>query len=233
MTSAPVRLVADLPVALDFSPRARRLRLRVDPRTRGLRLTIPPRISERRALAWAAEHEDWARRALAALPEPVALRPGGTVPYRGEELLIDWDPARPRTVRREPGRLVVGGPLDSLEARIVRWLRAEAQGLLAAETRALAEAAGLAPKRIGVGDPVSRWGSCASSGNIRYSWRLVLAPDFVRRSTVAHELAHLVHMNHGPDFHALAARILGADPKPARLWLRRHGAGLHRIAPRR
>ena len=230
--TAAVRLVSDLHITIERSPRARRLRLRVDPRTRGLRLTIPPRISERRALAWAAEHEDWARRALAALPEPLALRPGGSLPFRGEDLLIDWDATRPRAVRLVPGRLILGGPAESLEPRILRWLKAEALRLIAAETRELAAAAGLDPKRIGVGDPVSRWGSCASSGNIRYSWRLVMAPDFVRRATVAHELAHLVHMNHGPDFHALAARILGADPKPARLWLRRHGASLHRIARR-
>ena len=83
--------------------------------------------------------------------------------------------------------------------------------------------------RVGIGDPLSRWGSCSSGGTIRYSWRLVMAPDFVRRATVAHEVAHLVHMNHGPVFHALVAELHGADPRPARLWLRREGAGLHGI----
>jgi len=83
--------------------------------------------------------------------------------------------------------------------------------------------------KVGVGDPVSRWGSCSASGTIRYSWRLVLAPDFVRRATVAHEVAHRVHLNHGRDFHALVATLLGADPAPARAWLRREGAGLHRF----
>ena len=56
-----------------------------------------------------------------------------------------------------------------------------------------------------------------------------MAPDFVRRATVAHEVAHLVHMNHGPDFHALVEALLGTDPAPARRWLRREGAALHRI----
>ena len=82
--------------------------------------------------------------------------------------------------------------------------------------------------RVGVGDPRSRWGSCASSGAIRYSWRLILAPPDVRRATVAHELAHLLHMDHSAAFHAAHARILGADPRPARAWLRANGAGLHR-----
>ena len=128
------------------------------------------------------------------------------------------------------GRIVVGGPADRVEARLLRWLKAEALRLLEAETRDYAARAGVVVPRVGVGDPVSRWGSCAWSGGIRYSWRLILAPDFVRRATAAHEVAHRVHMNHGPAFHALVADILGDDPAPARAWLKRHGAGLHRVA---
>src|SRR3546814_8463787 len=100
------------------------------------------------------------------------------------------------------------------------------------ETRDYAAKAGVTVGRIGVGDPLSRWGSCSESGTIRYSWRLVLAPEWVRRATVAHEVAHRDHMDHGPDFHALVERLLEADPTPARLWLRRNGAGLHRIGRR-
>ena len=104
--------------------------------------------------------------------------------------------------------------------------------MLTRETREFAAKTGARLERVGIGDPVSRWGSCSSRGAIRYSWRLILAPDFVRRATVAHEVAHLVHLNHGPDFHALVAGILGADPRPARAWLKREGAALHRIGPR-
>jgi predicted metal-dependent hydrolase len=80
---------------------------------------------------------------------------------------------------------------------------------------------------VSIGDPKGRWGSCASSGAIRYSWRLILTPGFVRRATVAHEVAHRVHMNHGARFHALVRQLYGEDPTPARAWLRRHGAQLH------
>jgi predicted metal-dependent hydrolase len=85
---------------------------------------------------------------------------------------------------------------------------------------------------VGVGDTLSRWGSCSSSGAIRYSWRLILAPPEVRRATAAHEVAHRVHMNHSPAFHGLVAELFGADPKPQRDWLRREGAGLHRLGRR-
>jgi predicted metal-dependent hydrolase len=219
-------------VTLRVSPRARRLRLRVDPRTRAVMLTVPRRVSRRQALAWAADHAEWIAAQLAALPPALAFAPGALVPLYGAPHRLDWDPARPRRIERGEGRLVAGGPLEGLELRLLRWLKAHARDLLDRETREFGALAGVMASRIGVGDPVSRWGSCSSSGAIRYSWRLILAPEFVRRATVAHEVAHLVHLHHGPDFHALVATLLGADPAPARRWLRREGAALHRMGPR-
>jgi predicted metal-dependent hydrolase len=210
------------------SPRARRLRLRIDMRTRSVILTIPKRVSRRSALAWAEGHRAWAERALEALPETIPIVPGAFVPLHGLPHRIDWDPVRPRRIARGEGRLLVGGPIEGVERRVLRWLKAHALDLLGRETAELAHHAGVIVARVGVGDPVSRWGSCSASGAIRYSWRLILAPDFVRRATVAHEVAHRVHLNHGHEFHALVAALLGADPAPARAWLKREGASLHR-----
>ena len=221
--------LAGIPITVRVSPRARNMRLWVDPRTRAVLLTVPRRVSQRRALAWAAGHRDWLEAALAAIPESTPIAPGASVPLNGEPRRIDWDPRRPRRIEVEPDRLIVGGPVEGLEGRVLRWLRAEALALLTRETREVAAKAGVAVARIGVGDPSSRWGSCSASGAIRYSWRLIMAPEYVRRATVAHEVAHLVHLNHGPEFHALVERLLGENPKRARLWLGREGGALHRI----
>ena len=114
-----------------------------------------------------------------------------------------------------------------MSRRVEAWLRREALALLTGETRDYAALAGVSVSRVGIGDARSRWGSCAASGAIRYNWRLILAPGWVRRATVAHEVAHRVHMNHGAAFHALVAELYGRDPMPARAWLRSHGADLH------
>ena len=228
-SSAEPVTIGGAPVEVRRSPRARRLRLRVDPRKRVVLLTIPGRISQRRALAWAREHHDWVERTLAAMPAGVAIVPDALIPFRGELHRIDWQAGRARRVECAEGLLGVGGPIEGLEGRVLRWLKRQALECLTGETIALTKRADVMTPRVGVGDPVSRWGSCSSSGTIRYSWRLILAPDFVRQATVAHEVAHLVHMNHGPDFHALVEALLGKDARPARSWLRREGAGLHRI----
>jgi hypothetical protein len=221
-----------VPLTLKVSARARVMRLRVDPRTGAVSLTIPRRASRRRALEWAAGQKEWIEAAVAAVPEAEAIGPGSLIPLYGRPHLIDWAEARPRRVSVEADRLVAGGPLEGLEARLLRWLKSHARAVLEEETRFYAAKAGRPVARVAVGDPMSRWGSCSSSGTIRYSWRLILAPEFVRRATVAHEVAHLVHMNHAPAFHALVEQLFGEDPRRARLWLRREGAALHRIGRR-
>ncbi|HST35991.1 MAG TPA: SprT family zinc-dependent metalloprotease [Allosphingosinicella sp.] len=208
------------------------MKLRVDPRTRGVTLTVPRRVSQRRALAWAEGQRAWVEHALAGIPDALPFAPGSSVPLEGAPHRLDWEAARPRRIERGEGRLVAGGPLEGLDRRLLRWLKAHALDVLQRETREYCAKAGVMASRIAIGDPVSRWGSCASNGAIRYSWRLILAPEYVRRATVAHEVAHLVHLNHGPAFHALVRTLLGADPAPARAWLKREGAALHRIGPR-
>ena len=71
------------------------------------------------------------------------------------------------------------------------------------------QAAGVKPRSVSIGDAATRWGSCSSEGRIRLSWRLIFAPVEVRRYVAAHEVAHLVHLNHGPEFKALEARLFG------------------------
>ncbi len=206
---------------------ARRMRLAVDPRDGSVKLTLPRRGSERAARAWAETQRVWIERQLASLPAPRPIVAGGTVPYRGEDLRIDWSAERSRTVHHAGDRLVVGGPAEGLSRRILAWLKREAHRQLEAETRAVAAAAGVTVGRVAIGDPRSRWGSCSAAGDIRYAWRLILAPPHVLSSTVAHEVAHRLHMDHSAAFRAAEARLLGTDPEPARRWLRQHGASLY------
>jgi len=210
-------------------PRARRMRLAVHPATGRVRLTLPKGASLRAGLAWARTQQEWIARQQARLPARVGFDDGTEIPFRGAPLRIDWCETRPRTPRREADRLLCGGPRESLAGRVERWLRRQALTLLSEETAAIAARGGVAVTRVGIGDPRSRWGSCSSSGAIRYSYRLILAPDFVWRATVAHEVAHRFHMDHSPAFHRLAAELLGEDPGPARDWLRRNGAALHAV----
>jgi predicted metal-dependent hydrolase len=216
-----------LPIEVVRNARARRLRLSVDPASGRVKLTLPPRASLKRAMAWAEEQHGWIERQRSVLPEARPFVPGAVIPLEGEDIAIDWSPERTRTISLVDGVLICGGPLEGLSRRIENWLKRRALAVLSEETTHYAALAGVTVSRVSVADPKSRWGSCASSGAIRYSWRLILMPSHVRRATVAHEVAHRIEMNHSPAFHAVVLRLFGEDPTPARAWLKRHGAALH------
>ncbi len=208
-------------------PRARVARLSVDPATGRVRLTVPARMAVKKAVAWAEQQQAWIAAQRARLPQGRPFVPGAVIPVADDAVTLHWDEGALRSPVRNGDLLLCGGPRAGFEARIERWLKREALRILVEDTAYYADRAGVTVAQVAVGDPRARWGSCSSSGAIRYSWRLLLAPAFVRRSTAAHEVAHRVHMHHGPDFHALVARLFEGDADEARRWLRREGAGLH------
>ena len=83
------------------------------------------------------------------------------------------------------------------------------------------------PSRITVRDTASRWGSCSSTRALSFSWRLILAPEFVLDYVVAHEVAHLREMNHGPRFWA-HVKSIAPDLDAAQAWLKTNGRDLQR-----
>lgn len=222
-----------LPVALRRYTSARRLRLRVDAHAGLIRLSMPVRMAQRTALLWAGEQAVWVARQLEGVPAATPLEQGSQIPFRGEMLLLEWNPDQRRVARRVGDRLVIGGPAESFSRLTERWLIAQALDALSELTTEIAAAAGLTVRSVGVGDPVSRWGSCSASGAIRYSWRLVLAPPQVLRFVVAHEVAHRLHMDHSPAFKAVEERLFGGPVSSARSLLRELGPALRGVGRRR
>jgi predicted metal-dependent hydrolase len=208
-------------------PAARRLRLTVDPRSGVVLLVMPKRAALGPALDWVKSQRDWIAMQRDKLPTPDPIIPGMTIMFAGQDLTLDWDEGHPRNPALIGDTLRIGGPLDLMPQRLLRWMRREARRILESETREYANIAEVTVGKVSIGDPRSRWGSCSASGDIRYSWRLILAPTNVRRATVAHEVAHRVHMDHSRAFHAFVAKIYGRDPKVERQWLRKEGAKLH------
>jgi predicted metal-dependent hydrolase len=204
------------------------MRLAVDPRDGHISLTLPARAALRPALQWVESQRVWIEAALAKAAPAQPFVDGARINVRGETLTIRWD-GRSRSVRRDGGLLLVGGPAELLSSRLLRWLRAEAMHTLEQETRRFAALADVTVGRVRVGNARTRWGSCSSAGDIAYSWRLILAPPAVLEATVAHEVAHRLHMHHGPEFHAAVRALLGREPRAEREWLRAHGASLHAV----
>ncbi len=210
---------------------ARAIKLRANAALGVVQISLPPRGGVTEAVKLLASHHGWLAAQVAKWPQPRPICPGATIPFDGEDLTIDWHPAYKRIPVRHDDRLEIGGPEALLAARTLRWLQAEALADLTSSTRRFAAIVEREVAQVRIGDPRGRWGSCAAprpgeAARIAYSWRLMLAPAFVRDNVVAHEVAHLVHHNHSPAFHALHASLDPNTPATKR-WLARHGAALH------
>lgn len=224
-------LEAGLPVPIDIRPMksARRFRLRFDDLAGRLKLTCPSRTSRRAALAWAHDQLPWIDAQIARVDPAEPFVPGAMIPIEGTEVSLSWSEDAPRTPSLADGELKCGGPVEGLARRVEVYLKRRALATMSAEVAHYAGLAGVSVAGVSIGDPASRWGSCSSARRIRLSWRLILAPPNVRRFVVAHEVAHLVHLNHGPAFKELEARLFGNGVAEARAALRRAGPRLRRI----
>ena len=217
------------PVALEIvrNARARRLSLRVDPASGQPRLVMPSHAALADGLTFVRRNAAWLERQLKALPVRIPFENGRQVPVLGDDHVIRHIPEARRGVWRVDGTIWVSGQSPHIARRVTDYLRREARHEIT--TRAFAKAREIRRpiRRIVLRDTRTRWGSCSADGALNFCWRLVMAPASVLDYVVAHEVAHLVHMNHSRKFWSLVA-TLTEDPDGPRSWLRQHGGQLHR-----
>jgi predicted metal-dependent hydrolase len=210
---------------------ARRYTLRINAATREVVLTMPTRGSLSQARDFAEKHGAWIAARLRRLPEAAPFAHGAVLPLRGVEHRIEHRRHARGTVWIEESEelriLCVAGEAPHVGRRVRDFLKREAKRDLEAASRQAAQALGVKHARVSVRDQASRWGSCSTTGVLSYSWRLILAPPYVLEYLAAHEVAHLVEMNHSRRFWRLVERIC-PDMGRAKAWLDAHGAALHR-----
>jgi predicted metal-dependent hydrolase len=211
---------------------ARRYTLRIQAATREVVLTMPPRGSLKEAKAFAEKHGGWIAARLERLPEAAPFAHGTNVPLRGvSHRIVHRGRVRgtvwTETDERGQRLICVAGDGPHLARRVSDFLHRQARRDLEAASKHYADRLDVEIKRISVRDQASRWGSCSTTGVLSFSWRLILAPPFVLHYLAAHEVAHLVEMNHSPRFWRLLKRLCPSMAR-AKLWLDVHGTDLHR-----
>ncbi len=212
-----------LPVTFLRSARARRASLRVDVARRCIVLTAPMRMSRATAVDFAHAQAGWIAARLKRLPSRRPFADGVEVPLFGAPHRIRHRGDRRGAVWIEDGEIHVAGQPEHLPRRLRDWLTAELRGRLVPLVHAKAGRVERPVKRITVRDTRSRWGSCGPDGGLSFSWRLVFAPPEVLDYLVAHEVAHLVHLNHGPRFWALARTLCDGPIETPQGWLKQNG----------
>jgi hypothetical protein len=215
---------------LRINPRARRLIVRIAPGGQEIILVVPSRRAVKEGLDFAARQKRWIAARLAEQLPAIGFSPGARVPILGVNHEVRHAPQARAGVWLEAGApplLCVSGVAAHLPRRVTDFLKRRARAHLTERTRAHCLVLGAPMPRIALRDPLTRWGSCSPASGISYSWRLILAPDWVSDYVAAHEAAHLVHMNHSRAFWRLVA-ALTPNAKSAVRWLARDGRELHR-----
>lgn len=224
-----LRLPSGTPLAISLrrSARARLISLRVLETPGAVELVLPRRATIAEGIAFAEEKAIWIEGKLGDLPPRVPFADGAIVPVLGEAVTLRHAPSGAKRPARYNGSLYVSGDTATMPQAVRRWLVDQARHAIHDRAHAMADEIGRPITRIGIRDPETRWGSCSSTGALSFSWRLILAPVPVLDYVVAHEVSHLVALNHGPKFWSTVKGLVG-DPREPRAWLRDHGTQLRR-----
>ena len=219
---------------IKISNKARRLNLRVDVRSSKIILTCPNETLIVRAREFAESNAAWIAEQLSILPKRIVFCDGAIVPVFGENHVIRHCPKSFGDVWNVSGdleknsELCVSGMSEHIPRRISDWLKKTALKEVTKQARYYAAQLDKELGRISVRDTRSRWGSCSSRGNLSFSWRLIFAPKFVLNYVCAHEVAHLVEMNHSQKFWK-QVDFLTEDWEESKKWLKFNGNHLHRF----
>lgn len=213
-------------ITLRRTARARRFSLRVSQSDGRVTLSLPTRAREAEAMAFAVAQEGWIRAALARMPLMTSVGIGSAIPVEGR--LLRLLSGAGRSVQIAEDHLSVPGDPVRAAARVAAVLKVMARERLVQASDHYAAQVGRRVTQITLRDTRSRWGSCTADGSLMYSWRLIMAPPQVLRYVAAHEVAHLVEMNHSPAFWAVVNRLYPGW-QAERAWLKRHGGALQAI----
>ena len=214
---------------------AQQTRIRVGPG--GVEVVQPAGASDGDVSAFLRRNESWVLAqldrvaSLRALRRPVR-RQSGEILYRGESTPVRVEcidtKARGNRVEWSDGEIVVrrGAETQTPAVRgLENWLRGQARSAIADYLPVVTARIGQEPARVYVMGQRTKWGNCSSRRNLSFNWRLILAPEFVLRYLVAHEVVHLVVPDHSAKFW-LTVQSLCPDMERAKQWLSRHHAEL-------
>lgn len=204
--------------------RARRMSLRVSRLDGRVTLSLPPRARDAEAMAFLRAQEDWIRKALVKVVPSDVVSLGSEIPIEGE--IVRLVAGRGRSPVLVPGELQVPGDEARAGVRVAAFLKHRARDRLALASDTYAQRIGRRYRTLTLRDTRSRWGSCTAEAGLMYSWRLIMAPPVVLDYVAAHEVAHLVEMNHSQRFWAIVEDLMPNYAQPRR-WLKTEGHALH------
>jgi predicted metal-dependent hydrolase len=229
-----------------INPRAKRLSLRVDQKAGIIRLTIPKWTMLRTIDRFLENQETWIADKQKLLKPKINIVNGASIPFMGVDHVIQIEKHDKRTTdislssslqasclqsmdyRDKPcndGVLLIKTSREAPTTNLKRWMIDQARQKIELLAEEKAACINKTISKIDLRDPSSRWGSCSTDHRLMFSWRIIMAPPYALDYLVAHEVAHLKHMDHSKAFWT-TCYDLSEQPDKGRAWLKTHGNDL-------
>ena len=215
-----------VPLIVRENSKARRFTLRLRPEGGGnIVLTLPLFYSKKQVLGFIEQSRPWLEKQMARTIPKLTYAQGMVLPILGKSFELRHKPSKSYRSWWGEDHLLIHAPPEKFGAAVQRSLHQVAKQFLTERSTLYANQVEKSLKRITLRDTRSRWGSCSANGNISYSWRLIFAPEKVADYVCAHEVAHMIEMNHSPQFWEIVEDFC-PDYKSLRHWLRQNGKSL-------
>lgn len=204
---------------------------------------MPQRMADRQVRRFILDNRQWVTQSIdriaARLRKVERLAPeryhhGALVPFQGRKYPLQVAPAKSSGIKISfadafivelPAALLDTDYSADLREALIFWMKRTAAQQAEQIVLRHANRQQLVPRSIRIKEQKSRWGSCGIKDDIHLNWLLILAPPDVLEYVVVHELCHLRHRDHSPDFWGLVGNHL-PEFRRQRLWLKENGASL-------
>lgn len=212
-----------LPVEGHVNPRAKKLRLRFHRNHKSLIVTLPSRASTKQAIAFVHSALPWIHKNMPDAENLIRLKPGQEIPLLGDKRLLLKHHPHPRvSIWEDETSLTLHCPEEHFEPYLTHYLKNKLRLILTGLITQHCTSLGVNYNRLYIRDSRTNWGCCSQQKNLSFSWRLIFAPHAVIDYVAAHEVAHLLEMNHSPKFWSHVEQICPAY-KEHRRWLKTKG----------
>lgn len=218
--------IGDIPLKIIVNARSKSIKLRMSKDGEAV-LVLPKRTPKFMGIAFAQKNLDWLKAQKEKIGAPRQFENGTQIELLGTIYTIEHNPLARGGVFIDNDKLVVTGDSTHLHRRVRDFVKKQAYAYIQEKAIRMAARLGEKPAKITLRDTSGRWGSCSSNKNLSFCWKLALAPTFVLDYIIAHEVAHLVQMNHSDAFWAVVAQI-DDNRAAASIWLRKNGTALQR-----
>lgn len=226
----------DFPVEIIRTERSKSASIEIEGDT--VKVTVPKNLSDQRIKELVKNRTVWIRQKLKIQTETIRPKDkeyvnGETFSYLGRNYRLKCFSGGSGETKLTNGYLTVCLAKDASGAAVEgcirqslqQWYQARALEKLKEKTKRYSAILGVSPQSVGVKEYKARWGSCSSSGDVTYNWRIIMAPHHIVDYIVVHELCHLLEHNHGPKYWKHVKNVI-PDYKECREWLKVNGEGL-------